>query len=53
MTCLSSQKKWGISKTEQKDRSNTIKLSNKEFRALMIKDTRSSSPQSQGFMMTV
>ena len=48
-----SQKKWWISKSEQKDSCNTVKLCNRGKRALKIQDTSTSSPQSRGFMMTV
>ena len=50
---LISQKKWGISKSVEKDSRNTIKLCNKEFRALNTQDTSTISPQSREFMMTV
>ena len=52
-TWLTSQKKWGISKSVQKGSHNTIMLCIKEFRALMIQDSKTSSPQTRGFMMTV
>jgi hypothetical protein len=50
---LGSQKKCGIFTSVQKDRCKTMKLCNKEFRALVIQDTSTSNQQSWGFMMTV
>ena len=43
---LSSQKKWGICISGQKDNHNTIKLCSKEFKAKRTQDVRTSSPQS-------
>ena len=45
---LSSQKKWEICKTVQKDSRHIIKLSNKECRTLIIQHTSTNSQQSRG-----
>ena len=50
---LSSQKKWGISKSLQKDSRTTIRLCNNECKTLIIQVTRSRSPHSRGFMITM
>ena len=47
-----SQKKWGISKSEQKDNCKAIKLCNKEYKELIFQDTKNSSAQSWVFMIT-
>ena len=53
MSHVISQKKWWISKSEQKDNRKIIKLCNKEYIELNTQDSSTSSPQSQGLMMTV